>query len=84
MNRFLFKLISIWVQIRNLWLYYFRHAIIVNCWVDDHTWSGINHRNWGDDLNYYFIKLLTGRPVVTLFNFRLARRRNFKNFMCIG
>ncbi|MDD6953002.1 MAG: polysaccharide pyruvyl transferase family protein [Prevotella sp.] len=84
MKYLIFKLVSIWVQVRDVWLYFFHHANIINCWVDDHTIYGIHHRNWGDDLNYYFIKLLTGRPVVTLFNFRLARRRNFKNFMCIG
>lgn len=73
-----------WVQIRDLYLYIFKHAIIVNAWVDDHTWRGLNHRNWGDDINYYFIKELTGRPVVSLFNFRLARKFNFENYLCIG
>jgi len=56
----------------------------VNAWIDDHTWQGINHRNWGDDINYYFIRELTHRPVVTLFNFRLARKFRFKNYLCIG
>lgn len=84
MQRLLFKVISIWVQIRDLYLYFFRHAIIVNAWIDDHTWIGINHRNWGDDINYYFIKDLSNRPVVSLFNFRLARRFRFKNYLCIG
>lgn len=84
MSHLLFKLISIWVQIRDLYLYLFKHAIIVNAWIDDHTWRGLNHRNWGDDINYYFIKELTGRPVVSLFNFRLARRFKLKNYLCIG
>lgn len=84
MPHLLFKLISIWVQIRDLCLYLFKHAIIVNAWIDDHTWRGLNHRNWGDDINYYFIKELTGRPVVSLFNFRLARKYEFKNYLCIG
>lgn len=84
MQKLLFKIISIWVQIRDLYLYIFRHAIIVNAWIDDHSWKGINHRNWGDDINYYFIKELTHRPVISLFNFRLARRYRFKNYLCIG
>lgn len=78
------KLISFWVQIRDLYLYFFRQALIVNAWVDDHTWHGIKHRNWGDDINFYFIQELTQRPVVSLFNFRIARKFKFKNFLCIG
>ena len=84
MSKVLFKIISIWVQIRDMYLYLFRHAIVVNAWIDDHTWIGINHRNWGDDINYYFIKELAHRPVISLFNFRLARRYKFKNYLCIG
>lgn len=84
MPRVLFKVVSLWVQIRDLYLYLFKRAIIVNAWIDDHTWRGLNHRNWGDDINYYFIKELTRRPVVSLFNFRLARKFKFKNFLCIG
>lgn len=73
-----------WVQIRDLYLFVFRRAIIVSAWIDDHTWRGLNHRNWGDDINYYFIKELTSHPVVSLFNFRLARKFKFKNLLCIG
>jgi len=73
-----------WVQIRDLYLYFFRHAIIVNGYVDDHTWKGIRHRNWGDDLNYYMIRVLTGRPIVFYHNFRIARWLHLPNFLCIG
>lgn len=77
-------IITLWVQIRDLYLYVFRHAIIVNGYVDDHTWRGIRHRNWGDDLNYYFLRKLTKRPVVFYHNFKLAKWLNLKNYMCIG
>lgn len=69
---------------RDLYLYFFRHAIIVNGYVDDHTWRGIRHRNWGDDLNYYFLQELTGHPVVFYHNFKLAQWLHFKNHICIG
>ena len=69
---------------RDLYLYVFRHAIIVNGYVDDYTWRGIRHRNWGDDLNYYFLRELTGRPVVFYHNFKLAKWLHLKNYMCIG
>ena len=77
-------ILTLWVQIRDLYLYFFRHAIIVNGYVDDHTWRGIRHRNWGDDLNYYFLCELTGRPVVMYHNFKLAKWFRLKNYLCIG
>ncbi len=79
-----YKIVTIWVQIRDLYLYFFRHAIIVNAYVDDHTWQGIRHRNWGDDLNYYFIRELTGRPIVFYHNFKFAKWFHLKNYLCIG
>lgn len=78
------KLITIWVQVRDLFLYLFRNAIVVNGYVDDHTLWGIRHRNWGDDLNYYFMRELTGRPVVFYHNFKLAQWFHFTNYLCIG
>lgn len=77
-------LITIWVQIRDIYLYLFRRAIIVNGYVDDLCWRGIRHRNWGDDLNYYFLRELTGRPVIFYHNFKFAQWLHLKNYMCIG
>ena len=72
------------MQLRDLYLYLFRNALVINAYVDDNTWKGIKHRNWGDDLNYYFIKLLSRRPVVIYQNFKLAQIFKVKNYMCIG
>lgn len=72
MRYLLSKLVTVWVQVRDLYLFLFRRALILNSYVDDHTWRGIRHRNWGDDLNYYFVKLMTGRPVVFYHNFKIA------------
>ena len=77
-------LLTLWVQICDLYLYLFRHAIILNGYVDDHTWHGIRHRNWGDDLNYYFLQKLTQHPIVTYNNFKLAKWLHLDNYMCIG
>ena len=77
-------ILTLWVQIRDLYLYICRHAIIVNGYVDDHTWRGIRHRNWGDDLNYFFLRELTGRPVVMYHNFKFAKWFRLKNYLCIG
>lgn len=73
-----------WLQVRDLYLYLFRHAIIVNGYVDDHTWCGIRHRNWGDDLNFYFLRMITGRPIIFRHNFRIAKWLQHRNFLCIG
>ena len=78
------KIVSIWVQIRDLYLYFFRHAIVVNGYVDDHTWRGIRHRNWGDDLNYYFLLELTEKPIIFYHSFKLAKWLHLKNYLCIG
>ncbi len=75
---------KIWVQIRDIYFYFFRNAIIINGYVDDLTWLGIRHRNWGDDLNYYLIPLISGRAVIFYHHFWLARKLRFKNYLCIG
>lgn len=80
----LFYVIRIWVQIRNIYMYYFRNAILINCYVDDRCWYGINHRNWGDDLNYYLMSRISNRPIVVYNGFWLARKLKKKNYLCIG
>lgn len=84
MNSIISKIITIWVQVRDLYLYLFQHAIIVNGYVDDHTWCGIRHRNWGDDLNYYYLYQLTRRPIVFRHNFRIVRWLRHNSYLCIG
>lgn len=40
--------------------------------------------NWGDDLNYYFFNMITGKKVVLLPDTKLAEKIPFENFLCIG
>ena len=75
---------KIWQQLRCFYLYWCRNALLINAYVDDDTWTGIRHSNWGDDLNYYFISHLTKRPIVFLHRFWLAKKLNFRNYLCIG
>lgn len=79
-----FFLVRIWVQIRNIYMYYIRNAILINCYVDDRCRHGINHRNWGDDLNYYLMNRISNRPIVVYNGFWLARKLKKKNYLCIG
>ena len=78
------RFVTLAVFFRDLFLFFFRHALIVNGYVDDHTFKGIRHRNWGDDLNYYFLQMMTGRPVVFCHNFKLAKWLHLRNYLCIG
>ncbi|MDY3104318.1 polysaccharide pyruvyl transferase family protein [Prevotella sp. SGI.027] len=77
-------LLKVWIQIRYCYLYVFKNAIILNGYVDGSTWRGIRHRNWGDDLNYYLLQLITNRPVIIYQYFWLAKKLRLKNYLCIG
>lgn len=65
-------------------MYYIRNAILINCYVDDRCRHGINHRNLGDDLNYYLMNRISNRPIVVYNGFWLARKLKKKNYLCIG
>lgn len=40
--------------------------------------------NWGDDLNYYFLKMITGKKILLLPDTKLAEKLFIENFLCIG
>lgn len=75
---------KVWLQLKNCYLYFCRKAILLNGYVDDLAWKGINHRNWGDDLNVYLIEKMTGRPVILYHNFWFAKKLHLRNYLCIG
>ena len=75
---------KIWYQSRNTFTYLFRHALLVSAYVDTRTWHGVRRRNWGDDLNFYLMEILSGRPVVIFQNCTLARKLTLNNYLCIG
>lgn len=78
------RLLSVWRQVKDLYLFLFRHALVVNAYVDDYSWQDIRHRNWGDDLNYFMLQELTGRPVVIYNYFKWAQWLHLNNYLCIG
>ena len=41
-------------------------------------------QNWGDDLNYHFFELATGKHVIRCPSSRLFRRMALQNYLCIG
>lgn len=58
--------------------------IIINAFIFYDSRGRIKHENWGDDLNYYFIKEITNRPIVIYNRSCLAMRLNLNNFLVIG
>lgn len=45
----------------------FLHPVIINAFVFYQNNKRIKHENWGDDINYYFLREIIKSPVV-LFN----------------
>lgn len=61
----------------------FTPAIIVNGYIYQ-RYGRVLHRNWGDDLNYYLLRQITGRQVVVYDYSSLAHRLHKINYMVIG
>lgn len=40
--------------------------------------------NWGDDINYHFVRLLTGREIAIYFDTPVAMTLRRPNYLCIG
>lgn len=60
------------------------HPIIVNAFVFYDKNGQIRHENWGDDINYYFLRDITKRPLVLFNRTSLAFRLGLKNYLVIG
>lgn len=61
----------------------FTPSVIVNGYIYQH-YGQVLHRNWGDDLNYYLIREMTGRHVVVYDYSSLAHRLHKTNYMAVG
>ena len=60
------------------------HPVIINAFVFYQNDKRIKHENWGDDINYYFLREIIKQPV-TLFNrTSLAFRLKLRNYLVIG
>lgn len=44
----------------------------------------VQHENWGDDINYYFLKEIVQRPILIYNRVSLAFRLRLKNYLVIG
>lgn len=48
------------------------------------NWGRIMSRNWGDDINYHFLKRVTRKNIIPYDQSVLANRRHKTCYMCIG
>lgn len=60
-----------------------RHPIIINAFVFNKDYR-VMHKNWGDDLNYYFLGRIICKPLLIYNLASLAFRLKLKNYLIIG
>lgn len=66
----------------NLQLFF--RPIIVNAFVHYDDMGNVRNANWGDDLNWYFLKEISKRPIALYNKLSLAFRLKLKNYLVIG
>lgn len=86
------KLIAIYQEVNGIPLvincmfkkiFYPKDTIILKGFFIFKNWRLANF-NWGDDINYYFLKEVTGCKIVLLPDTKLAEKISYRNFLCIG
>lgn len=58
--------------------------VIINAFVYYYDDKRVRHENWGDDINYYFLREIVVRPLVLLNRTSLAVRLKLRNYLVIG
>lgn len=61
-----------------------RGGIVVNSYAWQNYDGSIDHSNWGDDINFYFLREIIDRPFVTYYHSTLAKYFNRPNYVVIG
>ena len=61
-----------------------RESIAVNVFYTEDEKGVILHKNWGDDLNLFLLRLISGRNVYAANKSILHNKFKFKNYSCIG
>jgi len=62
----------------------FLHSVIINAFVFYQNDKRIKHENWGDDINYYFLREIIKAPLVLINRTSLAFRLKLRNYLVIG
>lgn len=75
MSKLLHKLLS------NLMLVL--RPVLINAFVF-YEKNKVRHENWGDDINFYFLREIIKRPILMYNRISLANRLKLKNYLVIG
>ena len=70
-------------KLKTLWIDLFHNPILVNACLF-YSYGRLVHRNWGDDINHFFIECIFRRKISYLYNSSLSMRRNSINYLMIG
>lgn len=73
-----FFFIKLWNTL--LWILLHKKALVLNVFMVQEGLS-VHHNNFGDDLNYYLVKAITGKYI---FNYNSFFHPSIKNYVCIG
>ncbi len=60
------------------------HPVIINAFVFYDERGRVRKENWGDDINYYFLRDIVKRPLVLVNRTSLAFRLELRNYLVIG
>ncbi|ANQ47877.1 polysaccharide pyruvyl transferase family protein [Flammeovirga sp. MY04] len=60
-----------------------QRPVLVNAFVY-HKKGKVISENWGDDINYFFLREIIKRPITVFNQYSLAYRLNLKNYLVIG
>lgn len=69
---------------RNALFQLFDRPLIINASVAINYDGSLIHANWGDDINYYFLKQIIKRPFIFLSEAPLSSMLNSSNYLTIG
>lgn len=61
-----------------------RRPVVVNAFLSFDANGDVVPANWGDDINWYFLREIVDRPVVLLNRTSLAFRFNFRSYLVVG
>lgn len=84
-RRFIVEIIRLFKWIRCLYLYLFmrKKVILVRAAVITKI-GGVKHFNWGDDINYYFLNLISGKKIVFLPHGKISELMPIPSYLGIG
>lgn len=60
------------------------HPVIINAVIYYQNDKRVKHENWGDDINYYFLREIIKSPIVLMNRTSLAFRLKLRNYLVIG